>query len=99
MAKSIKSDKITKIEFNKIWKEMDNKDRHKRAFMLLSNDPAKKFVSIADFKVLFKDILDIHPGLEFLKHTPEFQEWYSICVINRMFYVANRKGDYKMTLR
>lgn len=50
-------------------------------------------------KVLFKEILEIHPGLEFLKDTPDFQDWYSLCVIHRMFYMANRKGDYKMSYR
>lgn len=49
--------------------------------------------------MLFKEILEVHPGLNFLKDTPEFQEWYSLCVIHRMFYMANRKYDYKMSFR
>lgn len=43
--------------------------------------------------------MDTHPGLEFLKSSPEFQDFYSICVINRMFFMANHKNDYKMVYR
>lgn len=43
--------------------------------------------------------MTMHPGLDFLKDTPEFQEWYSICVINRMFFIASEKNDFKMTFR
>lgn len=66
---------------------------------MISSDKRKKFCTPEDFKILFKEILEIHPGLEFLKDTPDFQDWYSLCVIHRMFYMANRKGDYKMTFR
>lgn len=89
----------TKIQFNRIWKELETKDIHRRAFNLLSTDKSKKFVTIDDFKKLFKDILEFHPGLDFLKDSPEFQDWYSVCVINRMFFMANKKNDYKMSFR
>ena len=41
----------------------------------------------------------MHPGLDFLKETPEFQDWYSLCVINRIMYKADRKQDKKITFR
>lgn len=66
---------------------------------MLASDKNKKVVTIDDFKKLFKEILDVHPGLEFLKETPEFQDWYSICVINRIYFVANKKNDYQMSYR
>lgn len=46
-----------------------------------------------------KVILEKHTGLEFLKETPEFQEWYSICVINRMFFTVNKRKDMRITYR
>lgn len=52
-----------------------------------------------DLKKLMGVILQKHPGLEFLKETPEFQEWYSVCVINRMFFVVNKRKDLKITYR
>ncbi|GJM90471.1 hypothetical protein PR202_ga06752 [Eleusine coracana subsp. coracana] len=33
-------------------------------------------INIEDFKPVLRDLLDNHPGLEFLKSTPEFQERY-----------------------
>jgi serine/threonine-protein phosphatase 2A regulatory subunit B'' len=65
----------------------------------LSGDKKKKFCTPEDFMILFKEILETHSGLEFLKDTPDFQDWYSLCVMHRMFYMANRKGDYKLTFR
>ena len=41
----------------------------------------------------------MHPGLDFLKDSPEFQDWYALCVINRMFFMANKKKDMKMSYR
>lgn len=35
----------------------------KRAFFLLSSEPNKKYATINDFQMLFKEILDVHPGL------------------------------------
>lgn len=34
-----------------------------RAFWLLSSEPNKKYATINDFQVLFKEILETHPGL------------------------------------
>lgn len=41
-----------------------------RAFWLISSEANKRYVNVADFQVLFKEILESHPGLEFLKETP-----------------------------
>ena len=65
----------------------------------MTNDKNKKYLVFEDFKKLFKEILEQHPGLAFLKDTPEFQVYYSDCVINRMFFMANRKNDNKMSYR
>ena len=33
----------------------------------------KKYLEVDDFKQLLEEIMNAHPGLEFLKDTPEFQ--------------------------
>lgn len=55
--------KITKAQFNKIWKELQAETPQYRAFWLLSSEPKKKYITVDDFKLLFKEILDVHPGL------------------------------------
>jgi hypothetical protein len=62
--------KMTRDEFGKVWKELEAETPHWRAFWLLSSEPRKKYANIADFKALFKEILELHPGLNFLKDTP-----------------------------
>jgi serine/threonine-protein phosphatase 2A regulatory subunit B'' len=91
--------KVTKKELQDYWTECGHKAIHKKAFLLLTSDPNKKCLSIDDFKELLKAVMEYHPGLEFLKSTPEFQEFYSTCVVSRMFFMANLKGDYRMTYR
>ena len=39
----------------------------------MKNDKSKNNLVVEDFKKLFKQILRSHPGLDFLKETPEFQ--------------------------
>ena len=36
------------------------------------------FLERKDFMPILKALLEFHPGLEFLKNTPEFQERYGI---------------------
>ena len=43
--------------------------------------------------------MDSHPGLEFLKATPEFQERYGDTVIERIFYTVDSNDDKKITFR
>ncbi|KAA6394670.1 MAG: putative Serine/threonine protein phosphatase 2A regulatory subunit B''beta [Streblomastix strix] len=44
------------------------------------------------------NLLDTHPGLEFLQRTPEFQDRYMESVVVRMFYYVNTSEDDRMTL-
>ena len=43
--------------------------------------------------------MEVHPGLEFLKATPEFQDRYSDTVVQRIFYVVDRNDDGKISRR
>jgi serine/threonine-protein phosphatase 2A regulatory subunit B'' len=44
-------------------------------------------------------LLDTHPGLEFLKATPEFQDRYADTVIMRIFYTIDINDDSKISYR
>lgn len=46
-----------------------------------------------------KALLELHPGLEFLKTHPDFQEKYSDTVILRIFYTNDINDDGKITYR
>ena len=54
---------MTRSQFTKLWKELEGESSQWKAFWLLSSDPKKKYLTINDFKVLFEEILAIHPGL------------------------------------
>ncbi|KAG2656618.1 serine/threonine protein phosphatase 2A regulatory subunit B''beta-like [Panicum virgatum] len=59
----------------------------------------RNYLTKEDFKPVLKDLLDNHPGLEFLKSTPEFQERYAETVVYRIFYSLNRIGSGHLSLR
>ena len=50
------------------------------------------------FKPLVSEIVNRHPGLEFLHSTPEFQFKYAQTVIARIFYAVNSSGNERLTL-
>ena len=63
-------DRLSRVKFTKMWKsEWENKDFERRAFNLLKK-PNRDYIIFDDFKPLLKEILAVHPGLEFLKETP-----------------------------
>ncbi|CAD7957141.1 unnamed protein product [Amoebophrya sp. A120] len=51
-----------------------------------------------DFRALLDTVLQEHPGLEFLKNTPEFQEKYADTVIARIYFIHNVKDDGLISL-
>ncbi|CAN8277112.1 unnamed protein product [Cochlearia groenlandica] len=59
----------------------------------------QNFLVKDDFKLLLKELLATHPGLEFLLGTPEFQERYAETVTYRIFYYINRSGNGRLTFR
>ena len=46
-----------------------------------------------------RELLDFHPGLEFLENTPEFQEKYSRTVISRIMFKVNTSATGQLTHR
>lgn len=67
-----KSGKINKQHFIHFWKkDFEKLDIKKRMFKLIAKAGVEHIIS-EDFKPLFKQLLETHPGLEFLQQTPEF---------------------------
>ena len=59
----------------------------------------RKYLTRDDFKPIVEEIVNRHPGLEFLENTPEFQLKYAQTVIARIFYQVNKSGNEQLTLR
>jgi serine/threonine-protein phosphatase 2A regulatory subunit B'' len=57
------------------------------------------FVAAQDLRPLLTGILVSHPGLAFLRDSPEFQDRYAETVIHRVFFKLNRSGSGQLSLR
>ncbi len=91
------NNKISKKTFIKFHKEnFQGKDDYKKFFNLFASN---KYLEKKDFLPFLKVLLQFHPGLEFLKAHPEFQERYSETVIFRIFYINDLNDDGKLTYR
>lgn len=62
-ANNPKATTMTRSQFTKVWKELEGESLQWKAFWLLSSDPRKKYLTIDDFKIIFEEILALHPGL------------------------------------
>jgi serine/threonine-protein phosphatase 2A regulatory subunit B'' len=99
------SEEVTQIkrdDFLRFWKTTLSKynDETEMIYNILKNPKQKgDFVSQNDFRLVIRALLDTHPGLEFLKHTAEFQDRYLETVIYRIFYTVNKEWNGRLTLR
>lgn len=90
---------VTQEAFTAFWRaKLERADPSTRVFEVLRTGQANHLTH-ADLKPMMRVILDTHPGLEFLKEAPEFQERYAETVVYRIFYTVNRKGDRRLSLR
>ncbi|VVB07161.1 unnamed protein product [Arabis nemorensis] len=91
---------VTRDAFIKYWVDghMLTMDLASQIYNIL-RQPGCKYLRQADFKPVLDELLATHPGLEFLRNTPEFQERYAETVIYRIFYYINRSGTGCITLR
>ena len=74
--------------------------RHKKPEVRLFHflrEGNQQHVTRADWKKRLAVLLDTHPGLDFLKATPEFQDRYLECVVERIYYVNNRACNDRLT--
>jgi len=89
---------VTRAKCMQWWEvHMKHKKPEVRLFHLL-RDPKNQFVTRADWKRRLAVLLDTHPGLDFLKATPEFQDRYLECVVERIYYVNNRACNDKLSV-
>mmetsp|Transcript_10189 Transcript_10189/g.14411 ORF Transcript_10189/g.14411 Transcript_10189/m.14411 type:complete len:716 (-) Transcript_10189:173-2320(-) len=79
-------------------KEIEPYDAHDRFFRLLKQ-PENEYIGRDDFLPYIKELLNEHPGLEFLSNHAEFQEKYAVTVITRIFYSVNRCHSGRITSR
>ena len=56
------------------------------------------YLTRSDFREFVWTLLDSHPGLGFLRESPEFQERYADTVICRIFYHTDRRRTGKLSL-
>eukprot|EP00587_Corethron_hystrix_P002287 CAMPEP_0113311470 /NCGR_PEP_ID=MMETSP0010_2-20120614/8692_1 /TAXON_ID=216773 ORGANISM="Corethron hystrix, Strain 308" /NCGR_SAMPLE_ID=MMETSP0010_2 /ASSEMBLY_ACC=CAM_ASM_000155 /LENGTH=574 /DNA_ID=CAMNT_0000167111 /DNA_START=68 /DNA_END=1792 /DNA_ORIENTATION=+ /assembly_acc=CAM_ASM_000155 len=92
-------DVVTLCMFERFWNdEMAPYDRHERFFRLVKR-PDRRYIHQEDFHPYVQELLDYHPGLDFLSNHTEFQEKYAVTVITRIFYVVNRCHNGKITVR
>jgi len=84
--------RVTKSQFQRYYTaELRKEDTTKRLFKLLAK-PKAKHLEKEDFVPLLKVLLETHPGLEFLKATPEFQDKYgnvNLCKDSRYSCIQN----------
>lgn len=70
----------------------------KRAFNLLDRGN-KGYLVVEDFSPMMNTILEIYPGLDFLKATPEFQEKYAATVVQRIMFQLDWDDDGMISFR
>lgn len=91
--------KLPKQSFINFWKKhFEHESVGKRTFKLMGK-LANNYIEPDDFKPLFKNLLETHPGLEFLQATPEFQERYADTVVMRVFFSLDANDDSRITWR
>jgi serine/threonine-protein phosphatase 2A regulatory subunit B'' len=92
--------KVNKSHVVNFWEKHEciRKDVKRRIFLSLAT-LGKEYIVPDDLKPLFQYLLESHPGLEFLKATPEFQERYADTVVMRIFYEIDTNDDSRITWR
>ena len=96
---------VTWPKFTEYWNSTlrEHQEVNARAFAVLCGSRKDQgrtaYLEHADFRPLLRCVLDTHPGLEFLKDSPEFQDRYLETVTYRIFYSVNVAWNGKMTLR
>ena len=77
--------------------EMAGKSKERRLFDSIKWDKVRDSIIATDLTPLIRDILLVHPGLEFLKITPDFQDRYADTVRIRIMYCTAMRDDSVIT--
>ncbi|XP_070538327.1 serine/threonine-protein phosphatase 2A regulatory subunit B'' subunit beta-like isoform X2 [Ptychodera flava] len=90
---------ITQNSFTSMWKKIvQNCHDEVSRFLRLLAPAGCNFLQPEDFYCLVQDVVDTHPGLQFLQDSPEFHSRYIHTVIARIFYTVNRSWTGRITL-
>lgn len=91
---------VTLPMFNAMWKSLTSNchDDASRFVQLLSAKNSQNYLVSEDFIPLLQDIVETHPGLEFLRDAPDFHSRYIHTVIARIFYCVNSSWTGRITV-
>ncbi len=92
------SNYLNKFELIKFYKNKikNYKNSISNFFHLISTN--SKFITKSDLKPFIWTLLDTHPGLQFLRDSPEFQERYAETVTIRIFFHIDRRRLGRISL-
>lgn len=95
----LETGRLTEADFLEWWKrEAEPFDRDERFFRLVKQ-PGASFITAHDFFPFVRELIQGHPGLEFLENTPEFQEKYARTVVARIMHRVNTSWTGEVSLR
>ncbi|KAF2078424.1 hypothetical protein CYY_000291 [Polysphondylium violaceum] len=78
---------ISSESFIEYWRNnINGKEPEEILFNILKKSPDSQYLTFEDFFLFSKTLTETHPGLEFLKNTPEFQDRYQETIVVRIFY-------------
>ncbi|KAI9346228.1 hypothetical protein BDR26DRAFT_125111 [Obelidium mucronatum] len=91
------------IEFEDVerwWKELTATyhDDHAIVFKIMQKSNMQNYLSPQDFQPIVDEVVQRHPGLEFLSTLAVFQARYAETVITRIFYSKINNCNERMTL-
>ena len=78
---------------------MDPTEDQSRTGLTPGTQPELEHLEHCDFRPILRELLRTHPGLEFLKDSPEFQDRYLETVTFRIFFEVNSLWNGKLTRR
>ncbi|KAK2566527.1 Serine/threonine-protein phosphatase 2A regulatory subunit B'' subunit beta [Acropora cervicornis] len=91
---------VTLPMFTVMWKSLTSQyhDNASRFVRLLSTKHSSEYLEADDFIPLLQDIVETHPGLEFLREAADFHSRYVHTVIARIFYYVNSSWTGRITI-
>ena len=66
-------------------------------FVCLMSKNQRTYLIQEDFVCLVQDVVDCHPGLQFLQEAPEFHSRYVHTVVARIFYEVNSSWSWRIS--
>jgi len=90
---------VGQAAFEAFWAaQLAGQDTAGRAFAVLRRE-GRGCLTHADVRPLLLELLRAHPGLDFLREAPEFQERYVETVVYRLFFGVARADPARITAR